>query len=239
MAMVLPMAVWRGLVDRRGRAWLHWLQTALIAAAAVLTVSRSAVLGLVVAAAVSIPFLPRTARRWASLVVPALVISVFVLIPGFISTMTTAFTAGTKDPSLSTRVNNYPRVEAMVREHPLTGQGPATYIPDNALEILDNQYLHSAVEMGLIGMLAVILFFAAPVFAAVQSAVVLKAPAARSLAGCVAASASTALIGSVTFDAFSFPVFMIVLPVVAGLCGATWNIARSQRTSGQLNAKEL
>jgi Na+/citrate or Na+/malate symporter len=59
------------------------------------------------------------------------------------------------------------------------------------------------------------------------------------LAGCVAASASTALIGSVTFDAFSFPVFMIVLPVVAGLCGATWNIARSQRTSGQLNAKEL
>jgi O-antigen ligase len=225
-AMVLPLAIWRSLFATRGKRSWHWLQTLLVAVAALLTVSRSAVLGLAVAAAFAIPFLPRTARRWALLSLPVGLVAVFMLMPGFVSTLGNAFTAGTSDPSLSTRVNNFPRVQAMVRHYPLTGQGPATYIPTNALEILDNQYLHSAVEMGVIGAVAVLIFFTIPVAAALQSAVAVHEPSLRSLAGCVAACTAIALVGSATFDAFSFPVFMIIYPVTAGLAGAVWNLAR-------------
>ena len=63
-----------------------------------------------------------------------------LVLPGFITTITEAFGAGT-DPSISTRVDDYPRVEGLVAAHPWTGIGPGAYVFPNAVEILDNQYL--------------------------------------------------------------------------------------------------
>jgi O-antigen ligase len=225
--MVLPLSIWRAIFDSRGRAWWHWLQASLVALAAIMTVSRSAILGLTIVVVVFTPLLPQLARRWAALIIPLGVALVFVSVPGFVSTIASIFTAGTSDPSLTTRLNNYPRVEALFLEAPLTGQGPATYIPDDALQILDNQYLHTAVEMGIIGVMAVILFLGVPVLAACQVAWCVHEPMLRSLAGAVAAASAVAMVTSGTFDSFSFPVFMIVFPVVAGLAGSVWSMAKN------------
>lgn len=227
-SMLLPLAIWRALFAPSALRWRGWAQAVLIALAAAMTVSRSAILGLAIIAVVLVPFLPPLARRWSSIIVPSAAVAAFVAVPGFVSTITGAFTAGTSDPSLSTRVNNYPRVEALVQQHPWTGQGPATYISTNALEILDNQYLHTLVEMGLIGFVAFLMLVAAPVFCAVHVGVSTADPAFRCLAGAVAASGTVALITSATFDSLSFPTFTIIFAVIAGLSGAIWMMAKGQ-----------
>ncbi|MFP3467759.1 O-antigen ligase family protein, partial [Leifsonia sp. SIMBA_070] len=56
-------------------------------------------------------------------------------------------------------MNNYPIVEAMVSDRPAFGMGPNTYIVTNAIRITDNQYLKTAVEMGLVGVLALLAYF--------------------------------------------------------------------------------
>lgn len=226
-AMVLPLAVWRAMFDDRGRQWWHWVQCASIFFAAVCTISRSAVLGLLVCAVVFIPFLPRTARRWSVVCVPVAVVGLFTVVPGLIATMFSIVSAdSTSDPSLATRLNNYPLVEAAVVRRPVAGTGPGTYLPDDALRILDNQYLHSAVEMGIFGILAMVGFFAVPAISALAAARYLRDPAWRCLAGAVAAGGFVAGASAATFDALSFPVFTLVYPFVVGLSGTVWIAAR-------------
>lgn len=226
--MVLPLAVWRALQGGTRHRWLPWVQVVLVAAAALLTVSRSAILALAVVALVLVPFLPPVAKKWSVVAIPAGVAGVFLVIPGFVSTVTALFTAGSSDTSLTTRTDNYPRVVALFSDHPLTGRGPGTYIVGNALEIVDNQYLHTAIEMGLLGVLALLAFLLLPALAALQAARHAVDQPSRTFAGAVAASASVAVVGSGTFDSLSFPVFTIVLSVVVGLAGASWMIVRAQ-----------
>lgn len=226
-SMVLPLAVWRALVDRSAGRVARWLPCVLVTVACVLTVSRSAVLGLVVATAITVPFLPRHARRWAAIVVPTCVVGVFVAVPGLIATLASSIGADpSTDPSLATRVNNYPRVQAMIADSPWFGIGPATYLPDNALDLLDNQYLHSAVETGLPGALALVAVLVLPIVAAGTVACWARDPELRLLAAAVAAGCAVAAVSSAVFDSLSFPVFRIVWPVLVGLSGSVWLIAR-------------
>lgn len=228
LSMVLPLTVWRALFDRTGRAWVHWLQAVLIAFVSVLTVSRSAVLGLLVATVLTVPFLPRHARQWSVVAIPFVVVVLFVTVPGLIATLRASLLADPEsDPSLLTRVNNYPRIQAMVEARPVFGTGPFTYQPTNALEILDNQYLHSAIEMGVVGFLAYAAFVIIPFVAAMSVAVWTRDPELRLLAASVGAACGVAVVGSAVFDALSFPVFTIVLPVFMGLSGSVWLMARA------------
>ncbi|WP_328811096.1 O-antigen ligase family protein [Rhodococcus sp. NBC_00294] len=233
LAMVLPLAVWRALHDPSGRAWVHWTQCGAIAFASVITVSRSAILGLVVGAIVTVPFLPRFARRWSAIAIPFVVVVLFVSVPGLIATLrATLFADAESDPSLLTRVNNYPRIQAMIERHPFFGSGPATYMPTNALQILDNEYLNSAIELGLIGVVALMLFMLTPVVAAVGVAFWSSEPSLRLLAASVGAACAVAAVGSAVFDSLSFPVFTIVFPIFVGLSGAVWMIARNTAPRG-------
>lgn len=237
MTMMVPLAIWRGLYDDPKYRWTPWIQTVLLVTAAVLTVSRSMILGVVVICIVMIPFLPAVARRWAAFVVPAGVLVVFLLVPGMIATIVGTVTVGGSDPSITTRTNNYPRVEAMVSLRPFLGTGPGTYMPVNALRILDNQYLKSAVEMGLLGVLAVTVCLALPAVAALMAARHLRDPMMKALAGCVAASSFVVLVASATFDSFSFPVFTMLFPFFAGLSGVVWLAAR--RDVGPIDGEEV
>ena len=79
--------------------------------------------------------------------------------PGLIGTLTTFFGAGTSDPSVATRVNDYPLVERLVHEAPWFGHGGGTYIVDNVFDMLDNQFLKTAIELGLVGLVALVAYF--------------------------------------------------------------------------------
>ena len=193
------------------------------------TVSRSGVLGLVVGLAVFIPFLPTTPRIWALIASPVALAGLFLGVPGLISTLTETVTSSSTDPSISTRTNNYPRVEAMVAERPFLGAGPGNYPADTAIHILDNEYLNAAVTLGLVGLFAVAIYLVVPgVFQHTGRAVVPR-PAIEVLAGAVGAGGIVAGICSLTFDSLSFPVFALTYPVLVGLGGAVWMMAKAEK----------
>ena len=230
-SMLLPLSIWRGVVDPRGRKWLHWLGTALLVFALALTVSRSGILGFVVAMVVFLPFLPAAARQWALVAVPAGVAILFLSVPGLMGTFAEALTAGGKDPSISTRTNNWPRVVGFFEDRPWLGKGPGNYLPENALHILDNQYLNTLVTMGVVGLLGLCCYFLFSCISAVMAAQSARSSSLRSLAGAVAAGAAVATVCSFTFDSLSFPVFALTFPMFVGLSGAVWLMVAEQKKS--------
>lgn len=231
MTLILPFAVWRALFDQSRYRWLPWAQCVLIAVAAICTVSRSMLLSLLVICILTIPFLPRTARLWSAVAVPTAIVAIFMLVPGMIATLHSTLTIGSADPSISTRLNNYPRVEAMVSDRPWFGTGPGTHLPENALKILDNQYLKSAVEMGLPGALAVGLFFASTAYAGLLAARHFQDPEMKALSGAVLGAGAASLVASAAFDSFSFPTFTLIFGFIAGLAGVVWVAARSENNA--------
>lgn len=221
--MILPLAIWRAMFDHRGSRAVHWLQVVVLAFAIVGTVSRSGTLAAAVALAILLPFLPRIARSWVLSVLPFVVLTLFMVVPGFIGTIGGALTADTSDPSIATRVNNYPRVERLIALNPLVGTGPGTYLPQNALEILDNQYLNAAVSMGLVGLLAVAFYLVTPGIAMLYAARKVQEPSVRCLGGAVAGGLLVAAVCSATFDSFSFPIFALLFPILVGFAGGIWS----------------
>ena len=227
-AMLLPLSIWRGLYDPVGRKWVHWCGTALLVFALASTVSRSGVLGLVVGMMTFLPFLPRGARRWFGMVFPVVLATLFLTVPGLVSTIGTSVTADESDPSISNRTDNYPRVAAMFEERPIFGTGPGNYVPQNAVFILDNQYLNTTVTLGIVGLLAVILYLLLPGLAGVQAARVARTESLKCLAGAIASAGLVAGVCSLGFDSLSFPVFSLVYPLFVGLGGAVWILVKRE-----------
>ncbi|MFJ5956267.1 O-antigen ligase family protein [Paenarthrobacter sp. NPDC092416] len=227
-SMLLPLSIWRSLYDPIGRKWLHWTGTALLVFAIASTVSRSGVLGLFMGMLVFVPFLPRIARRWALVAAPMAMAALFLGIPGLVGTLTSSFTAGDSDPSLTTRTNNYPRVAEMFGELPFLGLGPGNYQPANALNILDNQYLNSLVTMGLVGFIGTLAYLTFPGISSLIAARASRIPALRALAGALAGGGIVAAGCSLTFDSMSFPVFALTYPFIVGLAGGTWIMIRRE-----------
>jgi O-antigen ligase len=226
--MLLPLSIWRALFDQRGWRWLHWAQTALLAFGVASSISRSGMIAAMVALVVFIPFLPRLPRRRVLIALPFVVLSLFMAIPGFATTLTNTLFADTSDPSIATRVNNYPRVMALIDQFPIFGLGPGNYVPENALQILDNQYLNSAVSLGLFGLVCVLVYLFLPGVAGVHAARHAESPALRCLAGAVAAGLLVAGVCSLTFDSLSFPVLALLYPLLVGLAGAVWRLVRAE-----------
>ncbi|TFV84074.1 O-antigen ligase family protein [Microbacterium sp. dk485] len=227
-AMLLPLSIWRALHDPRGRRWFHWLQTALLVFGIASTVSRSGTLAAVVAIGVSVPFMPRAARRVVLMTVPVVIAFLFLAVPGFLSTILGALTADNSDPSIATRTNNFPRVVRMVDEHPWFGLGPGNYRAENALQILDNQYLNAAVSLGLVGLAFLVVYLWLPTVTTTLAARAARAPALRSLAGALAGGLAVAAVCSVTFDSLSFPVFALLYPLLVGLAGGVWRMVQAE-----------
>ena len=227
-AMLLPLSMWRSMFDPRGSRFLHWAQTLLFGAAVIMTVSRSGVLGVAVALAVSLPFMPRLVRRWTFVIAPILLVIAFAIVPGFVGTITTALTADASDPSIANRVNNFPRVEMMIDRRPLFGTGPGTYDTRNLVNVLDNQYLTSAVTTGIIGLVCIAFYLLLPGVLAIVAARQTTDPNTRALAGALPGGLSAAGVCSVAFDSLSFPVFALTFPLMVALAGVLWKICKAE-----------
>lgn len=231
-AMLLPLAMWRALYDHRGRKPLHWIVVGLFVLANALTVSRSGLLALVIALAVTIPFLPRTARQWAAVIVPLGAAGLFIAVPGLISTLFRTATAGSSDSSITYRTEDYPLALRLVADRPWFGTGPGTWIPTNALDIFDNEYLLTAVTMGVVGLVGLIAYLLVPAVAALAAARNAEGAELRLLAASAAAAGLIATVTSGTFDSMSFPVFALLYPFFIGLSGATWLMVKSHIEHG-------
>jgi O-antigen ligase len=221
------------MYDTKRSRFGRWLPVLCITTSAAVSVSRSAVLGLVVSMGVFIVAMRPAHRVKALAAIPIVVAIIFVSTNGLISTLTSFFLAGTSDPSIAHRVNNYPLVEQLVAQAPWFGRGGGTYIDTSQVYILDNQYLTTAVELGLVGAAALLFFLVWPAIAALVARNRTADPELRDLGAALAGAAVAGGLCSATFDSLSFPMFVNVQALILGLIGAMWLVVDSESKASQ------
>ena len=138
---------------------------------------------------------------------------------------------------MQARLYDYPEVERLVNQAPWLGHGGGTYLPVNPMFILDNQYLKTAIELGLIGVVVLVAFFLVPLISALVARRRSGDPELRLLCAALAGAALAAGVCSLTFDSLSFPMFANVYALVIGLIGACWRLAAAGKESATVRAR--
>jgi O-antigen ligase len=228
MGMLIPIAVCLGLYDRDKSRYKRWAPLTLIILGSATSVSRSAILALVVSFATLLVLLPPLPRLSALAVLPIAVAGIFVSAHGLIGTLASFFEGASHDPSIQYRTHDYPLAEQMWQSAPWFGQGPGTWIPAKPLDIFDNQYLNSVVELGLVGVLALFVFLTVPAVVALATRRMSRNPDLRLLCAALASAGLVAPVASFTFDSLSFPMFVNVYALVIGLVGVCSRLALAE-----------
>jgi hypothetical protein len=222
-AIAVPLTVhyaFRAVKFQR-RVWPWWTCLFVLAVGALVSLSRSAILGLLVAALVLLPTWP-TKRRFQAVGVTIVFTAVMRLfIPGLIGTLFSLFSNLSGDPSIVHRQEDYARADVQIALHPLLGRGFGTYLPDK-YGPLDNQYLGTLVENGAVGLAALIFMLLAGLYAALRLRMATKDPLIRDLGQTLLACLSVIAVADATYDAFGFIMATGLCFLLVGLCGALW-----------------
>jgi O-antigen ligase len=230
---LIPIAVCLGLYDRHERPVKRWAPLVFIILGVATSVSRSAILAVVVGFTVLVVLLPPVLRLSALGLLPVVLAGIFMSAHGLIGTLASFFAGASTDPSIRYRTHDYPVAEAAWQRAPWFGHGPGTWIPSDPLNIFDNQYLNSAVELGLVGVLALLVFLIVPGVIALAARRASVEPDLRLLCAALASAALVAPVCSFTFDSLSFPMFVNVYALVIGLIGACTRLAMAERTRAE------
>lgn len=218
--VLLPLAVHLARHGRRRPLWAGC--SVVLVAGSLTTVSRTGLLGLGVLAVLLLPVLGLW--RWllgaaaAAVVASAVAALTSQLADALIGTVL----GSGQDSSVQARLEDYSYVVAHVRDHPLVGQGLGTYqVPQQPY--LDNQYLFTAVESGLLGAAALVLLWLVPAVLLLgrRHWVHLDATT-RSLAWSVGAALAVCAVSCLTSDALTFAQFQGLSFLLVGLGGAVW-----------------
>ncbi|HEX6419758.1 MAG TPA: O-antigen ligase family protein [Acidimicrobiales bacterium] len=227
IAMTLPLALHLARFDAARTRFRRWLPVATIAIGIPVAVSRSAVLGALVATVVVILGLEPRLRPRALATVGVFLAAVYATAPGLLGTLRDLFVNAGSDTSITYRTDDYDQVAEYVRQSPLIGRGPGTFLPTNYI-YLDNQYLLSAIEIGLVGVAVVGVYLLAAAFLGRGARHRSGDPAVRDLGQAMAATSLTAAVTAFTFDAFSFLMYAGVVPLVIGAAGSLWAMVRAR-----------
>ncbi len=225
LAVVLPLAAHYAFTSER-RRWVWWTSLAAMLAAVPMSLSRTPFLGLAGAALVLGPTWPRRRRRRALLALPLVVVATRVAVPGLVGTIISLFTKLPSDPSTQGRTADYALVGRYLANHPVLGQGFRTFLPKR-YELLDNQYLLTLIETGVVGLAALLLLLLVPIFLARNARRRSTDPLVRDLGQTLVASIVVLTLSFATFDALSFPMISGLLFILLGCCGALWRLADS------------
>jgi O-antigen ligase len=198
--MILPFAIYFAMKYRR---WYQWLAVVILALGATVSVSRTAVVMLATMAFVYFVIRPRETLRLSPLLVP-FVVAVHFVTPGTLGSLQASFT----EDRLSNkgRTSDYDPAWQQISAKPLLGQGYGTRIPvgpDKNADVLDNQWLGSAIETGALGVFSLAWLLGGYIKRIGAAARRRDGPESWLLAGLTAATASW-FVGMFLFDAFSF-----------------------------------
>ncbi len=200
LVLILPLAFYRAM---RFRKPLWWIALVAIAVGATATVSRTAVAMLLATAVVYFLARPRQTLKFAPLLVPFLVAAHFST-PGTLGTLKASFTS--EKASNEGRTSDYAPAMEQFGESPLFGRGAGTRITtglDANAAILDNQWLGTLLETGLVGVVALGWLLLTFVRRQLRAARDRDDPEAWLLIGLASAGIAWAT-GMFLFDAFSF-----------------------------------
>ena len=124
-----------------------------------MSVSRTGTVGLLAVLIVLVPTWDRQRRREFLRVGILMVVALKLAAPGLLGTIRALFLSFFVDPSITSRRDDYAYVGEFIGQHPVFGRGYGTFLPES-YDFLDNQYLLSLVETGIVGVVALVAVFA-------------------------------------------------------------------------------
>jgi hypothetical protein len=208
LVMMIPLSIY--LARQMGnRLWYG--VTGILLLGTVSTVSRTSVMMLVAVGVVSMSLRPALIKPVATALLPAL-IAVHIVVPGAIGSLKESFFPRVGIVQDQTKFGG--RVSSqrldpqfkIIKDQPFFGQGYGTRItqgPQTNALVLDNQWLGTAVETGLIGVFTWIWVFVR--FLRRSGHIARRDHSGRgALLTALAASVTAFSIGMLTYDAFSF-----------------------------------
>lgn len=223
LSMVLPIALTMAIRESSRSIVRRWFPVAAIFMAAFLSVTRSALLGIVAVLLVLIPTWEPAVKKMAVWAACGGAVVMYALVPGLSGTILGMFSGN--DPSVDSRTDSYAVVGGYLGVSPVFGRGLGTMGPQ--YRIFDNQYIGFIIETGLVGAAA---FVALALTAMFTTFLRRRAPdvliGALGPALCAAVLAGALL--SAFFDSFHFPQAVGMFFLMVGLCGAHWNIQQSR-----------
>jgi hypothetical protein len=213
---------WRNTFRRQAPVWIMIISLPM-------TVSRTAIIGLVVTMAVLLPSWPKERRRPAYAMALLGAAGIRVLVPGLMGTILVLFSSasGNNDNSTQARTKDYAGVAPYIKSRPWFGRGPATFIP-SLYRYTDNYYLLALVEIGVAGVAAVLIIYLTGIRAGRLGRRLSVDPAQRDLGQSFAAAFAVMLVISATFDTLSFPMLSGLFFLLLGCSGAYLGIARAE-----------
>ncbi|NUP75434.1 MAG: O-antigen ligase family protein, partial [Sinomonas sp.] len=212
--------------DRKRGLIARWCPVVVIATASILSVSRSALIAVVIAVAVLAASWTARQKLIAAGFAVALVGVVYFAVPGMAGTIVGMFTGAPDDSSIASRVNGYDVAFGMVARLPYFGRGFGTLLPSYVY--LDNQYLGIVVELGLFGLVAVLSLFVTAIVSAWRSRKLVAYRLASQLGAAIAAAVAAGATSFTFFDALSFPLSSAFMFLLLGLAGAYARLAHTE-----------
>lgn len=228
LAMSLPLAIHQARFAAKSLRCRRWLQVAVIAGTMPLTLSRSAIFGLVAVGCVLLPTWPKRDRHRAYGVLLAGIVMTWLVKPSLLQVFGGLFNQLGTDASSTSRTGAFTASVPFIAQHPWLGHGFETFFPQ-VYFFIDDQYLTSIIETGVIGILALLALFVTGWFTARSARNAAADASARDLAQCLAASVAAAAVSFATFDALSFSVASGLCFLLLGCVGAAWRLARAQQ----------
>ncbi|MFZ4584619.1 MAG: O-antigen ligase family protein [Acidimicrobiia bacterium] len=229
LTAALPLALFFALRDQReGRfnVVVRWLPFALVVAAIPTTLSRTAVIGLVVFALWMLPVWSWKRRMIAVGATFGIIALVDLVNAKVLDTIVGLFTNASQDVSITTRQSDYANGFRIIGQSPLFGRGFKTFLPTDNF-FIDNEYLIHTIETGILGLLALVALFLVAVGTAEGARRHAPDADTRDLARALGAAVLVIGVTFATFDALSFPLVTTLTFLLIGCSGALWRLVRN------------
>ncbi len=198
--------------------------------------SRSAFGAIAAICVVLLPAWPRRDRRLAIAVLLAAPALAWLAVPSITSGFGAALGQLGADQSTRSRTSAISSALALITHHPWLGQGFQTFFPQTWF-FVDDQYVTSLIETGLIGTAALAGLFVTGWVTARQARAAAADARNRDLAQTLAASLAAAAVAFATFDVLSFSIASGVFFLLLGCSGATWRLARAEPGAGPARSR--
>ncbi len=236
-AALVPLALHFLLHAPAGRRWRFGLALVALLVAVPMSVSRSGFLTLAVG--LSVYAVALTARgRLNAIVLGIIGLGLFrAAVPGLLGTVRSLFLDVGTDPSIEGRTDDYQAIPLLMEGHWWFGRGLGTFQPQ-VYFFLDNQYLGSLLEGGIVSVAALIVLITVGIGVARGVRRRSSDPALRSEGQAIAASLAAFAAAAVTFDLLAFRQSASLMFLLIGCAGAHWSLVRHQPKLRKVGAAE-
>lgn len=226
ISVALPLAIACAIVGQGGRQQLRWwIPVGAVTLASFLAVSRSAVIGFIVAIIAAIPGLPKRYRATVLVIVVIVALGAVLAVPGLYGTILGMFLGIGSDSSSQSRSAGLELAPIFVAASPILGAGVGTFLP--RYYIFDNQWIQMIVEIGVLGVASFAALLACAIWSAWHASRVSGLEDLRVVGRALSACVATIAVLFALFDGLAFPISAGVTFLLVGLCAAARTVGMS------------